>query len=64
MRQNVGGNVDLDAPLMGKGNALFDLFVGKILCFGSETEGLTAQIYGIGTVDDCCFQHIQAACRD
>ena len=64
MCKNICCNIYFDAALMGERNALFDLFVGKILCFGSETEGLTAQIYGIGTIDDCCFQHIQAACRN
>ena len=43
-------------------NALEDVKAKDIKVF--NTEGLTAQIYGIGTVDDCCFQHIQAACRD
>ena len=64
MRQDIGSDINLNAPLMGKGNAFLDLFVSKILCLGSEAEGLTAQIYGIGTIDDCCFQYIQAACRN
>ena len=42
MRQDIGSDINLNAPLMGKGNAFLDLFVSKILCLGSETEGYTA----------------------
>ena len=50
--QDIGRDVHLDAALVGKGDALFDLLICKILRLGPEPEGLSAKINGVSPVDD------------
>ena len=49
---------------MGERNALFDLFVRKILCLCPQTKRLAAQIDRIGSVKDRRLEDVQAARRD
>ena len=50
--QDVGGDVDLHAPLVGEGDPLLNLLVCEILRLGPEAEGLAAQIDRVRSVDD------------
>lgn len=47
--QNIGCNIDLYTMLMGKGDSLPNLIIRKISGFGSEAEGLSAQIYCVSS---------------
>ena len=49
---------------MGKGDSLFDLFIRKILRFRSQTEGLTADIDRIRTVNHGGLQHLETSSRN
>ena len=49
---------------MGERNALFDLFVRKILRLCPQTKRLAAQIDRIGSVKDRRLEDVQAARRD
>ncbi len=47
--------------LMGKSDPLCHIFMGKVLGFGAETEGFTADIYSICAEDDCDLEDLKAA---
>ena len=49
--QDIGGDIHLHAPGMGKGDPFPDLIVGKILRFRPEAERLAAEIHRIRAVD-------------
>ena len=49
MRKNICCNIYFNAALMGERNALFDLFVRKILRLCPQTKRLAAQIDRIGS---------------
>lgn len=63
MCKNICCNIYFDAALMGERNALFDLFVRKILRLCPQTKRLAAQIDRIGSVKDRRLEDVQAARR-
>ena len=64
MGQDIGSNINLHTVFMGKGDSFSNLFVGKILCFRSQSEGFSADIDCIRTVDHCGLQYIEASSRN
>ena len=48
-------DIHLYAVVMGKFDALHDLFVRKVFRLGAEAECLTAEIYSISAVDNGCL---------
>ena len=55
VRENIRCDIHLYAVVMGKFDALHDLFVRKVFRLGAEAECLTAEIYSISAVDNGCL---------
>ena len=49
--QDVGGDIDLHAPLVGELDALLHLLVRKIVRLGPKAEGLSSDIDSVRAVD-------------
>ena len=61
--QDIGRNVHLYSPAVGKTHALPHILQGKIVGLCPQPEGLPADIHRIRPVDHSGFQHIQASRR-
>ena len=51
MGEDIGCDVHLHAPLMGKGDPFPDLFICKIFSLRPESKGLASKINGVGSID-------------
>ena len=61
--QDIGCHIHLDAPAVGKPDALFHILHGKIVGLCPKPESLSADIHGIRAVDHRGFQHTKASRR-
>ncbi len=51
MGEDIGCDVHLHAPLMGKGDPFPDLFICKIFSLRPESKGLASKINGVSSID-------------
>ena len=62
--QDIGGDMDPDAPFVGVGDALCHLFPGKVAGLGPKSEGGAPDIDSVGPVVHGSPEDLQILCGD